>query len=167
MTWLTAVPDAPSPFESVLGHRPELLALYKEFYGRLWDEALLPAALLELCRLRIAALHGCEAERAVRHAQADLSAARLAALDEWTEADLFTPAERAALTIAEKLVWAHHDITDADVAEAKRHLGPAGVVALLTAVSLFDATCRLRLAFDLPAVAATVDAPCSAHGTLR
>lgn len=167
MTWIATVADAPSPFESLLGHRPELLALYKDFYGRLWDEALLPATLLELCRLRIAALHGCAAEAAVRHVQANVGAAQLAALDRWSDADLFTPAERAALAIAEKMPWHHHDISDEDVARAREQLGNAGVVALLTAVSLFDATCRLRLAFDLPAVSATVAAPCSASGTLH
>lgn len=76
MSWLHGVHDAPSAFEGVLGLRPELLRLYRAFYSTLWNRDLVPvpARLLELCRLRIAALHAGEAECAVRHVCAGDSA---------------------------------------------------------------------------------------------
>jgi hypothetical protein len=57
----------------LLGLRPELLREYRHFYGALWDAEAAPARLLELCRLWIAALHGCAAESGIEHAGAGVS----------------------------------------------------------------------------------------------
>ena len=102
MTWLKGA-EGNAPFDAALALRPELRDLYAAFYGKLWDDELLPANLLELCRLRVAQLHDCEAELAVRHAGAGVSDEQVAALADWSESDLFGAAERAALTLAEKM----------------------------------------------------------------
>lgn len=164
MSWLRSATGEPTPLEGVLGLRPELLALYRDFYGAVWDHALAPANLLELCRRRIAQIHGCDAEWAVRHAHAGVSDRQLRALDDWRTADCFSPAERAALTCADKMPWQHHGITDADVAALRAHLADRAVVALILALTLFDAQCRVRLVLGVAPVAATVEAPASATG---
>lgn len=166
MTWLEGAHGDP-PFDAALGLRPELRDLYRAFYGKLWDDRLAPAALLELCRLRVAQLHGCEAELAVRHAEADVSGERVAALADWAASDRFDAAERAALAIAEKMPWRHHEITDAEYAELRGRVGEAGVVALTVAIALFDANCRLRLALGTEAAPARVAAPASAAGPIH
>lgn len=149
MTWFaTADPSLP-PFEGWLAHRPELRDLYKRFYGAPWDSALVPRHLLELCRLRIAALHACEAELAVTDPGAGLSEEQRGAIGDWERATCFTPAQRAALALAEKMPWRHHDIDDSEFAEARRHLSDPQIVALTVAMALFDANCRLRIVFDL------------------
>jgi alkylhydroperoxidase family enzyme len=166
MSWLHGVAEAPSAFEGVLGLRPELLQRYRAFYGTLWDSELVAVNLLELCRLRIAAIHGCEAERAIRHAGAGVTDAQLAALDRWRTAGCFSPVERAALALAEKMPWQPHGVTDADVAALRAHLTDGQVVALTVALTLFDANCRLRLVFEIAPQHRLVETPAAAHGVL-
>ena len=139
MSWLQRAADAPSAFEGVLGLRPELLPLYRAFYSTLWNRDLVPAPLLELCRLRIATVHPCDAERAIRHARAGVSEEQVAALSGWRTAACFSPVERAVLAFAEKIPWQHHGVTDGDVAALRVHLTDAQVVALTVAAAVFDA----------------------------
>lgn len=166
MSWLTPVDAQATPFEAVLGLRPELLELYRAFYGQLWDTAAAPPRLLELCRLRIAALHGCDAEAAIRQPAASVTGEQVAALDRWPDAPCFSEVERAALAVAEKMPWQHHAIDDGEVAALRAHLDDAEAIALLVAMALFDATCRLRLVLGLEPRPVEVDAPASASGRL-
>ncbi|MFN0096004.1 MAG: carboxymuconolactone decarboxylase family protein [Dehalococcoidia bacterium] len=155
MAWLAPADPARPPFEAWLSHRPELRDLYKRFYGAIWDEGLLPRSIVELCRLRIAQLHDCAAELAVRDPEAGLSEEQLQQLDWWERSAAFSPAEKAALSLAEKMPWAHHQIEDAEYAELRNHLSEPQTVALTVALALMDANCRLRLVFDLEPSAAT------------
>jgi alkylhydroperoxidase family enzyme len=166
MTWLRTPATGPSALERVLGLRPELLALYRAFYGRLWDDLPVAPKLLELCRLRIAALHGCDAEGAIRHRDAGVSADQITALADWRAKAIFTPLERAALAIAEKIPWQPREITDGEVASLRAWLSDAEVVAFMLAITLFDLQCRLRLTFAVAAEPVTVAAPASGGGTL-
>ncbi len=166
MSWLRSATEVPTPFEGVLGLRPELLGLYRDLYGKLWDDTLVPPALLELCRLRIASLHDCEAERVIRHATAGVTEAQIAALDAWRTADCFTSVERATLTIADKMCGQVHEVSDEDVAAARQHLSDAQAVTLMLALGLFDAQCRVRLALGVAPQPVTVDAPASARGVI-
>jgi alkylhydroperoxidase family enzyme len=159
MSWLRGTANAPTPFEAVFGLRPELLACHRELYGRIWDAGLVRPGLLELCRLRIAMLHECEAERAFRHADTGVSDAQVAALPEWPAADCFSDLERAALAIADKIPWQPHGVTDAEVATLRAHLSDPQVVALLLAMMLFDAHCRLRSALAVRPHVGSVPAP--------
>ncbi len=165
MAWLPSADPARPPFEAWLSHRPELRDLYKRFYGAIWDEELLPRNLVELCRIRIAQIHGCAAELAVRDSASAVTAVQVAELDDWGHATHFSPVERAVLTIAEKMPWSHHEITDAEYAEVREHLTEPQTVALTVALALFDANCRLRLVFDLDPSAARAAA--SASGPLH
>lgn len=166
MSWLQLASDGPTPFEGVLGLRPELLQLYRTFYATLWDHNLVPPNLLELCRLHIAGIHGCEAERAIHHLHAGVTGQQIAALDSWRDAACFSPAERAALAFAEKIPWQHHGVTDDDVAALREHLTDAEVVALTVAAAVFDTNCRLRLVFGIEPLAMAAEVPASAHGVL-
>ena len=165
MTWLKAE-EGSAPFDAALALRPELRDLYAAFYGKLWDEELLPASLLELCRLRVAQLHDCEAELAVRHAGASVSDAQIAALADWSGSELFSEQERAALTLAEKMPWQHHDLTDEEYADLNAHFGESGVVALTIGVALFDANCRLRLALGTEPTPVEAPMPASSEGPI-
>ncbi len=167
MTWLRgAAATGDAPFDAALGLRPDLRDLYRKFYGALWDDNLVPAELLELCRLRIAQLHDCESELVVRHADAGVSDEQIAALSQWQGSDLFSEPERAALALAEKMPWQHHDLTDDEYALLQGHLGEAGVVALTIAVALFDTNCRLRLTFGTEAAPVEAQAPASGTGPI-
>jgi|SRR5271156_3356465 len=155
-----------TPMEQVLGRNAHLLAAYRDFYGTLWDDDVLPARLLELTRLLIAKEHFCDAEFAIRHSDAGVSDSEVDRLGEWRSIDSLSSAEQAALTYAQQIPWSHHQITDAEVDAVKAELGDAGFVALNFAATFFDANCRLRLLFEMPSsVTEPVKAPASASGT--
>ena len=164
MSWIDAV-EAETPLEAVLGQRPELLNRYRTFYRTLWEDDLMPRRLLEICRLRIAAIHGCAAEWAVRDAQVALSEDAVQALERG-EFSRFDDAEQAALAVAEQIPFAHHQISDADVAALKAALGEPAAVGLLTALAFFDVTCRLKLVLDVDELPAELEAPPLLNGAL-
>lgn len=168
MTWLAQVDHADSPLEGYFGWRPELLDHFKAFYGALWDEELLEPQLLELLRLRIAQIHGCEAELAVRFDGAGLSDDKLDALSHWRNSDIFDDKDRALLAYAEQIPFAHHAISDESAAEVRSHLGEAGYVAYSIAVSMFDSICRLKMVMAMATTGGNAAAPpASATGVLR
>jgi len=142
-----------------------LLRRFRAFYGALWSDDRVPRRVLELCRLRIAAIHGCEAEWVIRDARVALEPEALAALREGRFA-AFSPAEQAALAIAERLPYAHHQVTDEHVAELSGSYGAAGAVALLTALAFFDVIGRLKLVFDVAPEPAGLEAPPLRGGSL-
>ena len=164
MSWIASAGDS-SPLEGLFAHRPELLSRYKAFYSALWNDGLVPRRVLELCRLRIAAIHECAAEWAVRDADVALSESEAAALKCGDFAP-FTASERAALAIAEQFPFQHHAVTDGDVAAATEAFGDKGAVALMVALAFFDATCRWKLAFDLEERPVDLDSPPLHQGAL-
>lgn len=164
MTWLSPT-DAATAFESALGHRPELLERYKALYGTFWEDSLVPRRVLELCRLRIAAIHDCEAEWCVRDAQVQLDEAEQGRLRRGSGDD-FGPEERAALALAEQIPFSHHEITDDQVEAVRGWLGNAGAVSLLAALAFFDVSCRLRLLLEVPAQPAELQTPPTRDGAL-
>lgn len=147
MTWLRDNSDTPT-LDGLLAQRPELLEKYRTFYASIWEAGLVPRRVLELCRLRVAAIHDCEAEWTQREAGVELGAEELEALRRG-DFEPFDAAEQAALAVTELLPFAHHALTDEDVATVKAELGDAGCVSLINALVLFDVNCRLKLAFDL------------------
>lgn len=125
-----------------------------------WEDGLVEPVTLELCRLRVAQLLGCEAELAHRFApavEAGLTEAQVAALARWPTAPELDDGHRACLTIAERFVQDPHGLTDDEAAAARAHLGDAGLVALLEALALFDGFTRFRVLLGVePAPAPTV-----------
>ena len=164
MTWLTAH-SAPTHFESVLAHRPELLVRFRSFYASLWSTGTIPRRVLELCRLRIAAIHDCEAEWVVRDAAVLLDENCLATLHAG-RLDAFTADEQAALAVAEQMPYGQHHVSDADVARVQSAFGSAGAVALLTALAFFDVVCRLKCVFGVVPEPLELTSPPLAGGSL-
>ena len=148
---------AASPLEGLLDHRPELLAKYRTFVQSFWQDGLLPRRTLELCRLRIAYIHDCEAELHVTDEQVRLTTAQRSALaiGDFTQ---FAEAERAALELTELIPFNVHSIDDHMVSRVDAILGHPGCVALLTAVSFFDVTCRLKSVLEVRVQAQTLSA---------
>ena len=99
-------------------------------------------------RLRVAQIHGCEAELRVRYQpalDAGLTEAKIAALANAGESPLYGETERACVAFAELFAMDPHAITDADAARVTAQLGDAGTVALVEALALFDGFIRFRL----------------------
>lgn len=116
---------ASAPPESLMGLlQPELRARYEAFVGTPDADALAPPALLALGRGVIDAAHGRGA---------------------WPKpaGDL----ERAVNALAEKIPFAYQEVSDADLAELRKHLPDKQVVALVFALCLHDAHLRLGAAW--------------------
>lgn len=166
--WLEPAAGAQSPLEGVLRWTPDLLDAFKAYYFSFWKESLLPADILEMLRIRIAQIHGCTSELAIRYPGAELDDGRRTALAKWRDADCFSEKERVLLAYAEKIPFEHHFISDEEAAAVREHLSDPEFVAFTVALSLFDALARLRLAFALIANNAPgdVDAPLAGAETL-
>lgn len=164
MSWLVS-PITNTPFDALLGLRPELLAGYRKFYAALWEKPRAPVRLLEIARLRIAWAHGCAAEAAITHRGSGVTDAERDALARGATSS-FDGLEATVLAVAEKMSHQHHAIDDDEIATIRNALGDGATVALITGMALFDANCRLKLVFDVDVRPATVDAPATATGPI-
>jgi len=132
---------------------PDLARAFDALWDAAWTQPHVSASVLELCRLRIAQMHGATAELAVRnpHAQrAGLDDAKVHALLTTRSAagKHFTDGERAALELAELHAMDPAAITDEIADEVKVHFGEKGLVALIEALGFIDA--RIRVSRMLP-----------------
>ena len=164
MTWLPEAATGDTPLDHVFGLRPDLYEPFRDFYAVFWTDRLLDPVLLELCRLRVAQLLGCESEQRVRYAPAraaGLTEEQVARLDGWLDDPAFTDAQRAGLAFAEQFVIDPHGLDDERRDAVIDHLGLPGLVALCEALALFDGFCRFRsiLGVEPPTTVRVVPAP--------
>ncbi len=134
----------PNPFEhlsdNVAGTLDALVA-------EIWQGDMEPEV-LELCRLRIAAMLESSEDSSVRHpaaVDAGLTEKKILSLPMWPTSELFSDGERAALAFTEKYVADAHSITDEDCQELNRHYSPEAVVNLTLALATFEAVIRSRV----------------------
>jgi alkylhydroperoxidase family enzyme len=169
VSWLSAAAAGATPFDRVFGLRPDLYEPFRAFYAVFWTERLLDPVVLELCRLRVAQLLGCESEQQVRYApalDAGLTEEQIARLPDWPRAPSFTEAQRAALAFAEQFVLDPHGIDDDCRDAVIDHFELAGLVALCEALALFDGFGRFRiiLGVEAPGAVEIVAAPAASLG---
>jgi len=167
VSWLPATGAGATPLDRVFGLRPDLYEPFRAFYAVFWTERLVDPVVLELCRLRVARLLGCESEQQVRYApalDAGLTEEQIARLPDWPRDPSFTGAQRAALAFAEQFVLDPHGIDDDCRDAVIDHLELAGLVALCEALALFDGFCRFRTILGVEAAGGvqTVPGPAAA-----
>ncbi len=112
-----------------LADRPDLLERLERLVRRV-EDGRLDSRILELCRLRVGTLLGCPAHAGSVPASQDM--------DE---------RQRACLDFAEQFVLDHHAITDGDASRVTEHLTDAEMVALTTALAVYDGFCRFEIMF--------------------
>ena len=132
---------------AMLGELPDLAAPFAALYQSLWQQPHLPAAVLELCRLRLAQLHRCEVE--LRRRECELAMGKRDCLAQWENDEQFTAAERACLGFTEVYAMDAQALTDADAEAVKSYFGDAGLVLLIEALGIFDGMTRLSLLWQL------------------
>lgn len=115
---------------AVLADRPDLLERLGQLVSRV-EDGRLDRRILELCRLRVGTLLGCPAHRGPVPPGAEL--------DE---------RQRVCLDFAEQFVLDHHAITDGDASRVTAHLSDAEMVALTTALAVYDGFCRFEIMFS-------------------
>ncbi len=102
--------------------------------------------LLELCRIRIAGLLGCEAEVLDRTGVVDDGT--LDALAAWPNDSRFTEGDRAGLAFAEHYIIDVASIDDSTVAAVREHIGDVGLQNFVSALLVVEQRIRLRLMWD-------------------
>lgn len=144
----------PGNAQMALAHRPELLKNFLSFYasvGRSLDRKL-----YEMIYIRVSLINGCR--YCVRH---HIAASRRVGLtaEDWAALKAgnysrYTGQENAALVYVEKLTRTPHAITDADVAELKKHFSDPEIVDLHLLTGLANLTNRftdpLGLELEIP-----------------
>ena len=102
-----------------------------------------PQQVLHLVKLRVSQINGCafctdmHAFELKDEGETD---ERLFSVVTWREAPWFTPAERAALALAEEATRMGPDgVSDGTWAEAEEHFAPPALAALVTAIAVITA----------------------------
>jgi alkylhydroperoxidase family enzyme len=141
--------DTGDVLTKVLTEHPDVAAHLEELRGAAW-RAVDPV-LLELCRLRISQLLGCEAEQGVRTSEAvagGLDEAAVSDLRAWPASRRFGPRERACLAFCEQFMIDVAGLTDDVAGAVADQLGPKGFVNLVNALLVVEQRQRLRLAWE-------------------
>ncbi len=108
----------------------------------------MPPRLLELCRLRLARLHGASAETAaLRGLECDPDRIEALLTGRYHASARFDAAEQAVLEFAEIYAQDPGALTDELADGVKRHFGEAGLVCLIEALGFIEGRIRLALMF--------------------
>ena len=144
---------SPTVSATLARYAPRAGEAVEAMHAAAWET--LDPTLLELCRRRMAMLHGDDAELdrtpplAVLHGKGGaIAPAKLNELGSWPDSPAFTAAERACLAFTELFVADVSSITQPDVDAILGALGPAQVYGFVTALLFLDQQQRLRLAFE-------------------
>ncbi len=149
MSWLPEHGPGRDDFARTFALRPDLFEAWREFAGIFWEKRLVDPVLLELCRLRVAQLHGAAYPLSTRMreaTEAGLDEAKIARLADWWKQPGFSALERAGLRFAEQFVLDAKAMGDEEALPVVAALGDAGTVAFVEALALFDGFgrfCRL------------------------
>ncbi|GAB3290102.1 carboxymuconolactone decarboxylase family protein [Parahaliea aestuarii] len=143
MTWFSPATSR----DGVLSTVPDFQRGFDALYASLWSQQAMPAAILELCRLRIAQMHRCEVEW--QRKSFALPQEQRDQLKDWHRSPAFSAAERACLDLCEVYTADPAAISDAQADAVKAHFGEAGFVALAEAMGLFFGLTRLSLLWQL------------------
>jgi alkylhydroperoxidase family enzyme len=135
-------------FEWVIRQRPRYAAALADIEAALWQQDAIGPLLLELCRLRIAQLLGCEA--ALVHRTSEAVAAGLdenlvSSLSQWPTDARFSDQARACLGYAEQLLMDAQGVSDREADRVMDAVGQGGFLVLTYACGLFETTQRARL----------------------
>jgi alkylhydroperoxidase family enzyme len=135
-------------FDEIVTHRPRYAQALTAVETALWQQDVVSPIVLELCRLRVAQLLGCESASAQRTAEAvsaGLDEAVVAALAQWPTDPRFDDGMRACLGYAEQLLIDAQEVSDGQAAEVVAAIGEGGFLVLTYACGLFETTQRARL----------------------
>jgi len=153
MEYVTETDEGAEPAAGAFPRRladtlPQLSAAHQRLYASLWEQAHVPLAALELCRLRIAQLHRSKGELA--REEVALAPALRGQLARWATSDEFDECMRACLAFTEVYAMDASAISDAQAQAVQAQVGDAGLVLLIEALGLFDGITRLNLLWQTP-----------------
>lgn len=136
------------------GRVPRLFMAVALLYGALDSRrSLLDPVLRSLVTVRVSQLNWCrfcvDINSATLARRAG-SMAKVEALEQWQTSDLYSPAERAALDYTEAMTITDRGVTDAGMAELRRHFSDDAVVELTGLVAFQNLSSKFNSALDVP-----------------
>src|SRR5690348_12255334 len=113
--------NVPNMFR-VMAHRPEIFATMQAHFGAVLNTGTVPTKLKELIIVRTSQVNEtpyCLASHTILAKSLGWSDDQLSHLADWSQRDDFTPAEKAALRLAETVTRDAHAVTDKQFAELR------------------------------------------------
>ncbi|MGA2851645.1 MAG: carboxymuconolactone decarboxylase family protein [Terracidiphilus sp.] len=132
--------NVPNMFR-VMAHRPEIFATMQAHFGAVLNSGTVSTKLKELIIVRTSQVNVtpyCLASHTLLAKGLGWSDDQLTHLAEWPQRDDFTPAEKAALRLAETVTRDAHAVSDDQFAELRTFYSEGEIVELLCAIGLFN-----------------------------
>ena len=132
--------NVPNMFR-VMAHRPEIFATMQAHFAAVLNTGTVPKRLKELIIVRTSQLNQtpyCLASHTRLAKGLGWSEDQLTHLAEWPRRDDFSPAEKAALRLAETVTRDAHGLSDEQFVELRNYYSEGEVVELLCSIGLFN-----------------------------
>ena len=132
--------NVPNMFR-VMAHRPEIFATMQAHFAAVLNTGTVSTRLKELIIVRTSQVNVtpyCLASHTILARGLGWTDEQLDHLPEWSERDDFTPAEKAALRLAETVTRDAHAVTDEQFAELRSFYSEGEIVELLCSIGLFN-----------------------------
>jgi uncharacterized peroxidase-related enzyme len=132
--------NVPNMFR-VMAHRPEIFATMQAHFAAVLNTGTVSTKLKELIIVRTSQLNDtpyCLASHTILARGLGWTDDQLSHLADWQKREDFTPAEKAALRLAETVTRDAHAVTDQQFAELRTFYSEGEVVELLCAIGLFN-----------------------------
>ncbi len=132
--------NVPNMFR-VMAHRPEIFTTMQAHFAAVINTGTLSPKLKELIVVRTSQINDtpyCLASHTVLARNLGWTDDQLAHLAEWRNCKDFSPAEKAALQLAETVTRDAHSVSDEQFAELRGYYSEGEIVELLCAIGLFN-----------------------------
>ena len=132
--------NVPNMFRT-MAHRPEIFRTMMAHFAAVLNTGTVSTALKELIIVRTSQINEtpyCLASHTVLARNLGWSDEQLSHLAEWPERTDFSPAEKAALRLAETVTRNAHALTDEQFAELREYFSEGEIVELLCSIGLFN-----------------------------
>ena len=132
--------NVPNMFR-VMAHRPEIFATMQAHFAAVLSTGTVSTKLKELIIVRTSQINVtpyCLASHTILARGLGWTDDQLSHLADWQTREDFTPAEKAALRLAETVTLDAHAVTDAQFAELRSFYSEGEIVELLCAIGLFN-----------------------------
>jgi uncharacterized peroxidase-related enzyme len=143
--------NVPNMFR-VMAHRPEIFATMQAHFGAVLTTGTVSTKLKELIIVRTSQVNAtpyCLASHTVLAKGLGWTDDQLSNLADWGMRDDFSPAEKAALRLAETVTQDAHAVNDQQFAELRNFYSEGEIVELLCAIGLFNYFNRFNNALQM------------------
>jgi len=143
--------NVPNMFR-VMAHRPEIFSTMQAHFAAVLSTGTVSTKLKELIIVRTSQVNVtpyCLASHTLLAKGLGWTADQLAHLADWPQREDFTPAEKAALRLAETVTRDAHTVSDEQFAELRSFYSEGEVVELLCAIGLFNYFNRFNNALQM------------------